>query len=324
MIDIRDGDALGHYGAWPAPTVIVSDGAYGVRGFPGDPGAAEDLPAWYAPHVEAWGRHALPSTTLWFWCTEVGWANVHSMLLAGGWEYRALNVWDKGIEHVAGNVNTKTIRQFPIATEVCAHYVRRAMVAGVPLQGWLRAEWKRTKLGVHGADVACSATTAASRKYLAADWRWYAPPVDEFVRLAAYADVHGAPSGAPYFTPDPTRAMTPAEREAWYAGLRARFDCPVGWTNCWRVGAVRGAERVKDGAGVVHGNQKPTRLMDLIIAASSAPGDVVWEPFGGLCTASVVGHQIGRACYAAELDPDMCALARRRAQDDCAQVRLFV
>jgi len=31
------GDALERYDTWPTPTVIVSDGPYGVSGYPGDP-----------------------------------------------------------------------------------------------------------------------------------------------------------------------------------------------------------------------------------------------------------------------------------------------
>ena len=33
---LHRGDALDAYPGWPAPTAIISDGAYGVRGFPGD------------------------------------------------------------------------------------------------------------------------------------------------------------------------------------------------------------------------------------------------------------------------------------------------
>ena len=35
------------------------------------------------------------------------------------------------------------------------------------------------------------------------------------------------------------------------------------------------------------------------------PGDVVWEPFGGLCTAAVAALRSDRACYAAEVEPDV-------------------
>ncbi|HVY45613.1 MAG TPA: hypothetical protein VHB21_07020 [Minicystis sp.] len=89
------GDALAQYAAWPTPTVIVSDGAYGVAGFPGDPPNASELVDWYAPHVGAWAARASPSTTLWFWDTEIGWATVHPLLERHGFTYRACHVWDK-------------------------------------------------------------------------------------------------------------------------------------------------------------------------------------------------------------------------------------
>ena len=33
---LHRGDALDAYAGWPAPAAIISDGAYGVRGFHGD------------------------------------------------------------------------------------------------------------------------------------------------------------------------------------------------------------------------------------------------------------------------------------------------
>lgn len=72
------------YCQWPAPDLIVSDGAYGVGGFPGDPRTPERLDHWYAEHVAAWSMHAKAATTLWFWNTEIGWATVHPLLAANG------------------------------------------------------------------------------------------------------------------------------------------------------------------------------------------------------------------------------------------------
>ncbi len=71
------GDSLKHYTDWENPTVIVSDGAYGVLGFEGDTSDHLDLPKWYEPHIKAWSKSAMPSTTLWFWNSEIGWAVVH-------------------------------------------------------------------------------------------------------------------------------------------------------------------------------------------------------------------------------------------------------
>ena len=40
---LRHGDALDGYTSWPTPATIISDGAYGVGGFPGDPRTPDGL-----------------------------------------------------------------------------------------------------------------------------------------------------------------------------------------------------------------------------------------------------------------------------------------
>ena len=42
------------------------------------------------------------------------------------------------------------------------------------------------------------------------------------------------------------------------------------------------------------------------------PGDVVWEPFGGLCSASLAAVMLGRRAFAAETDPVFADLAAER------------
>ena len=66
------GDALDFYDTWDTPTTIISDGAYGVGGFPGDPRTPADLPHWYEPHIAAWSAKATLATTLWLWRNRVG------------------------------------------------------------------------------------------------------------------------------------------------------------------------------------------------------------------------------------------------------------
>ena len=159
---LHRGDALDAYPSWPAPTAIISDGAYGVRGFPGDATGTDQLAHWYRPHIEEWSRLAVAATTLWFWNTEVGWATVHPLLAEHGWEYVQAITWDKGIRHVAGNVNGQTIRKFPIATEICVFYRRRLEVprrdGPMPVQRWVRHEWLRSACRSRAND-ACGAST---------------------------------------------------------------------------------------------------------------------------------------------------------------------
>lgn len=71
---------------------------------------------------------------------------VHPLSEANGREYVQLVTWDKGLSHIAGNVNGNTIRQFPVVTEVSALHRRRLTLptedGGVlGVQQWLRAVW---------------------------------------------------------------------------------------------------------------------------------------------------------------------------------------
>ena len=307
------------YAEWPAPTCLISDGPYGVDGFPGDRRTPDSLADWYEPHVRAWSARATPATTLWFWNTEIGWASVHPVLAAHGWEYRCCNVWDKGLGHAAGNANTRTLRKFPVVTEVCAHYVKgaRFMADGraLTMQEWLRREWRRTGLPWRAANEACGVANAATRKYLTGDHLWYYPPAEAFVKLAEYANAHGDSSGRPYFSVDGRRPLSGRE----WSALRAKFSCAVGVTNVWREPQVSGAERIQGARrGMrykfrsLHGSQKPLRFIDLIVRASTNRGDVVWEPFGGLCPGAVVSFLGGREYCAAETVPEFYAAAAER------------
>lgn len=294
------GDSLRYYGEWPSPTVIVSDGGYGVLGFEGDTSDHLDLPQWYEPHVKAWAAAATPATTLWFWNSEIGWAAVHPVLERYGWRYVNANIWDKGKGHIAGNVNTAMVRRFPVVTEVCVQYVFEGRVNGVTLKEWLLSEWKRSGLPLRQANTACGVADAAVRKYLDQGHLWYFPPPERFAQLAAYANAHGRKEGRPYFSLDGNASATEAE----WRRMRAKFSCPHGFTNVWSRNALRGQERVTTQEGkAVHLNQKPLDLVSMIIQASSDEGDVVWEPFGGLFTATLAAAKLKRKGFAAEIDP---------------------
>ena len=322
------GDALAAYPGWPTPRAIVSDGAYGVGGFPGDPRTPDGLEDWYRPHVEAWAKHAHPSTTLWFWNTEVGWATVHPLLVDQGWTYVQSIVWDKGLGHIAGNVNGDTIRRFPVVTELCVLYRRRLEFPtpdGVmPAKQWLRHEWRRAGLPLCQANEACGVANAATRKYLTQDWLWYFPPPDMVERLARYANMHGDEGGVPYFSLD---GVKPVDAVEW-AALRGSWNHLHGLTNVWSEPPLNGQERYK-GNGVrsaprvyrpgrnatVHLNQKPLEFMRRIVRACTAPADVVWEPFGGLCSATVAAAELGRVGYAAETVAHFADVAEQRLQE---------
>jgi site-specific DNA-methyltransferase (adenine-specific) len=311
-------DALDRYEHWEAPTAILVDGPYGVNGFPGDLPTPEGLAEWYMPHAAMWARHSLPSTTLWFWGTELSWATVHPVLELSGWDYRTTHVWDKGVGHVAGNVNGNTIRRFPIVTEVCVLYTRRVELRGgdndlLSMKEWLRREWLRSGLPLTKTNEACGVRNAATRKYFTQCHLWYFPPPEMMQRLSDYANRHGIPTDHPYFSLDGTNYLT---ADGW-ARMRAKWNHVHGITNVWSEPPVRGSERLKHaGAKPLHANQKPLRLIDLALRASTDADDVVWEPFGGLCSTAVASIRANRRCFSAEIQPEVYSAAVERIRQE--------
>ena len=289
---------------WPSPTVIVADGPYGVASYPGDPVSHEELAEWYSPHVDHWSERALPETTLWFWNTEIGWATVHPVLAQHGWEYRSCHVWDKGIGHIAGNANSKTLRRFPVVTEVCVQYVRRVTVSAsgqeMGLKEWVRHEWERSGLTFNEANLACGVKNAATRKYLTKCHLWYFPPPEAFELLAQYAHRHGRPEGRPYLQPG---RHTPATAGEW-ARMRAKF--PLRRRHHHRLEGTAGTRRRAYQGRI----QKRTHEPEAASPAGANDTGVIRQgrcgvgTLGGLCSTAIAALNTGRQCYSAEILED--------------------
>ncbi len=63
-----------------------------------------------------------------------------------------------------------------------------------------------------------------------------------------------------------------------------------------------------------HPTQKPEKLLAKIILAGSNVGDVVFDPFVGSGTTSVVAKKLGRHFVGVELDKEYCCLTERRLE----------
>lgn len=315
-IFMYNSDAINVYDNWESPTVIISDGPYGVNGYPGDLKSNDGLAEWYEPHIKKWSELSSPLTTLWFWNTEIGWATVHPILEKYGWTYVSCCVWDKGMSHVAGNTNTKTIRHLPIVTEVCVQYIKKAFFTlennvTLSMQDWLRHEWRRTGLPFSKTNEACGVANAASRKYFTKCHLWYMPPIDAFEKLVEYANKFGIESQKPFFSIDGKKSLTKNE----WAKMRAKFYCPIGITNVWSTPQLRNKERIKINHKAIHLNQKPLELIERIINLSSDPGDSIWDPFAGLSTVAVATKKLMRKCYSSEINSTVYNIAVERLKN---------
>lgn len=316
------GDALKAYENWLAPAVIIADGPYGLGKFPGEAHSPDHLAEWYAPHAAAWAKYSEPFTTLWFWNSEIGWAKAHQALELNGWQYEEAVIWDKGIAHIAGNVNSRTIRGVPVVTELAVRYTRKATLptlddVELPLKEWLRYEWQRSGLPMSQSNQACGVANAATRKYLTQCHLWYFPPGEAVTAMARWCTKYGQKTGRPYFSID---GVNPPSAEVWDR-MRAKWTHVHAVTNVWREPPVHGGERVKnpEGTGYLHANQKPLALMERQIIASSDVNDVVWEPFGGLLSATVAAVRLGRVGHAAEINPTFWKAGIERVRNELRQ-----
>jgi site-specific DNA-methyltransferase (adenine-specific) len=61
-----------------------------------------------------------------------------------------------------------------------------------------------------------------------------------------------------------------------------------------------------------HSTQKPEKLLAKLILAASNQGDVVFDPFAGVGTTSVVAKKLNRHYLAVEIDRGYCCLAEKR------------
>jgi site-specific DNA-methyltransferase (adenine-specific) len=73
----------------------------------------------------------------------------------------------------------------------------------------------------------------------------------------------------------------------------------------WRVPAVGVRLRW-------HPHEKPVALLEIPIAASSKPGDIVVDPFCGSGTSRLAARNLGRRAVGCEIDPKWAHRARAR------------
>lgn len=134
------------------------------------------------------------------------------------------------------------------------------------------------------------------------------PPGDAVAAMAAWCAAKGKETVRPYFSID---GRTPICARSWNA-LRAKWSHEHGVTNVWQEPPVHNGERIKVGSAYLHANQKPIALLTRQIEAVTARGDVIWEPFGGLCSATVAAVRQGRIAHAAELHETYSGAAAAR------------
>jgi DNA modification methylase len=81
----------------------------------------------------------------------------------------------------------------------------------------------------------------------------------------------------------------------------------------WSIPLCTGTERLRDSDGrKLHPTQKPEALLERILLASTAPGDIVLDPFFGTGTTGAVAKRLRRRWIGIERDPIYVQAAHHR------------
>jgi hypothetical protein len=124
-------------------SLAILDGPYGMNKAAWDRMKVRDLPDWYAPHLDDVGRLCGDSATLYLWNTAEGWATLHPGIVARGWVFRSLVVWDK--KNGGASFGWRGSKSWPQTHEVAGCYSRGwpvfepqfpRSVWSVGVQGW--------------------------------------------------------------------------------------------------------------------------------------------------------------------------------------------
>jgi hypothetical protein len=71
------------------------------------------------------------------------------------------------------------------------------------------------------------------------------------------------------------------------------------------------------GEGLGYPTQKPLKLLERIVNASSNPGDIVLDAFCGCGTTLVAAQQLGRRWIGIDISPTACRVMAKRLKDVC-------
>jgi site-specific DNA-methyltransferase (adenine-specific) len=181
-----------------------------------------------------------------------------------------------------------------IGDEYAAEIKVRLDDLGLTLRNWI--VWHYT-FGVH-----CTRKFTRSHAhilYYVVDPRHFTFDADAVrvpsARQTTYADRRANPKGR---VPDDTWVLRPQEDER----------CFPPTSDTWYVSRVCGTFKERTG----HPCQMPEAVLERIIRASSAPGDLVLDPFAGSGTTLAVAYRLGRRYLGCELSPEYAEQIRRR------------
>lgn len=315
-------------------SLAVIDGPYNMRKADWDKfDTWEDFRRFYVPVFNELSRVLRDNCSMYVFGTFEGLAALKPALddLGGGWKYRQVCTWDKGLGAIAGRTSDMS-RMYPNRTEFCLFYAReRVDISSLAWDGvtredntireYLNAERERAGISVREvAEEYQKVTGSRTVTGMAGHWfcvsQWTIPTEANYLWLRKLFNSRG---GGPYLR----REYEDLRRE--YEDLRYTFNPQKGVTDVWDAPICAGKERLKVDGKTAHVAQKPLSIIERIITSSSNEGDTVIDPFAGTGTTGVACYKLNRQFIGMELSPEYADIANARIehQNNSKQKVLF-
>ena len=117
--------------------------------------------------------------------------------------------------------------------------------------------------------------------------------------------------------------MLEANEFSAYKSNRTGFNCFTTDERDWWIDIpVVGRGYSKETKFGKHQWQKPIKLIEKIIKASSNKNDTILDPFLGSGTTSVVAERLGRNSIGIEISPEYCEIAYQRLLAEVSQIKM--
>jgi len=248
----------------------------------------EDYLNWAEKWIKELSRVAKPNSSFWLF----GYVKILSKILPiaerYGFVFRQQIIVDKGMRSISGR-KTSTYRMFPTTTESIFFFVKNNHPN---IKKFLKE--RQNKMGFTAKEMNEKMEVKSNGGGL---WSLY--------------------TGENILAQIPTREMWNKLQEILkfkmdYSEVNFTFNIQMGLTGVWNDIDFYKEDRN-------HSTQKPIKLIERLIKASSNEGDIVLDPFLGSGSTAIASKKLNRNFIGIEIDSKYCKFAGERLKKELAQ-----
>lgn len=251
----------------------------------------DDYISWCEGWIKELSRVAKTNASFWLFGYVKMLSKIMPIAEKYGFVFRQQIIVDKGMRSISGR-KTSTYKMFPTTTESIFFFVKNNHPN---IKKFLKE--KQKEMGLTAKEINDKLGVKSNGGGL---WSLY--------------------TGENILAQIPTKEMWDRLQEIFnfkmdYSEVNFTFNTQMGFSDVWTDIDFYKEDRS-------HSTQKPLKLIERLIIASSNEGDIVLDPFLGSGTTAIAAKKLGRKFIGVEVDKDYCEYAKKRMKFEIAQETL--